>query len=54
LVITDVPLAQHSALTDVSFNLNLRPTITLGVSYAGQFANEVEDNVVKGRFTRIF
>jgi fibronectin-binding autotransporter adhesin len=41
LVITGVPLAQDSALTDVSFDLNLRPTIMLGVSYAGQFANEV-------------
>jgi uncharacterized protein with beta-barrel porin domain len=34
--------------------LPVRPTITLGVAYAGQFANEVQDNAVKGRFTWIF
>lgn len=52
--VTGVPLAQNSALIDVGLDLNLRPTITLGVSYAGQFANDLQDNAVKGRFTWLF
>jgi outer membrane autotransporter protein len=53
-VITGASLAQDSALIDVGFDLNLRPTVTLGASYAGQFANQLQDNAVKGRFTWIF
>ncbi len=53
-LVTGVPLAQNSALIDVGLDLNLRPTITVGVSYAGQFANDLQDNAVKGRFTWIF
>jgi uncharacterized protein with beta-barrel porin domain len=53
-VITGVPLAQDSGLIDVDFDLNLRQTIALGLSYAGQFANQLQDNAVKGRFTWIF
>ena len=29
-------------------------TLTLGVSYAGQFANDLQDNAVKGRLTWLF
>ena len=49
--VTGVPLAQNSALIDVGLDLNLSPAMTLGVSYAGQFANDLQDNAVKGRFT---
>jgi outer membrane autotransporter protein len=52
--ITGVPLAQNSALIDVGLDLNLDPTLTLGVSYAAQFANDLQDNAVKGRFTWVF
>jgi outer membrane autotransporter protein len=53
-VVAGMPLAQNSALIDAGFDLNLRPSITLGVSYAGQFANELQDNAVNGRFTWLF
>jgi len=53
-VITGVPLASDSALIDIGLDLNLDSNITLGVSYAGQFASEVQDNAVKGRFTWLF
>jgi outer membrane autotransporter protein len=52
--VTGVPLARNSALIDVGFDLNLDPTLTLGVSYTGQFANDLQDNAVKGRFTWVF
>jgi uncharacterized protein with beta-barrel porin domain len=40
--VTGVSLAQDSALIDVGFDLNLNSTITLGVSYAGQFAKDLQ------------
>ena len=52
--VAGVPVAQNSALIDVGLDLNLDPTITLGLSYAGQFANDLQDNAVKGRFTWLF
>jgi outer membrane autotransporter protein len=52
--ITGVPLAQNSALIDLGLDFNLDQTIMIGFSYAGQFANGVQDNAVKGRFTWLF
>ena len=49
-----VPLAQNSALIDVGLDINLDPTLTLGVSYAGQSASGLKDNAVKGRLTWLF
>jgi outer membrane autotransporter protein len=49
-----VPLAEDTALVEAGLDLNLNPTATLGVSYSGQFASDVEDNAVKGRFTWLF
>ncbi len=49
-----VPLAKNSLLVEAGLDLNLSPTATLGVSYSGQLASEVEDNAVKGRFTWLF
>jgi len=46
--------AEDSALIEAGLDLNLSPTATLGISYSGQFASEVEDNAVKGRFTWLF
>jgi outer membrane autotransporter protein len=53
-VVAGVPLAQDSTLIDAGFDLNLRPAVTLGVSYSGQFANSLQDNAVNGRFTWLF
>jgi outer membrane autotransporter protein len=49
--VTGVPLAEDSLLVEAGLDLNLSPTATLGVSYSGQFANDLQDNAVKGRFT---
>jgi uncharacterized protein with beta-barrel porin domain len=43
-----------SGLIDIGLDLNLDPAITLGLSYAGQVANDLQDNAVKGRFTWLF
>lgn len=52
--VVGVPLAQNSALIDLGLDVNLDPTLTLGLSYAGQFANDLQDNAVKGRFNWLF
>ena len=49
-----VPIAQNSALINVGVDFNFSPTATLGISYAGQFASNLEDNAFRGRFTWIF
>jgi hypothetical protein len=46
-----VPLAEDSALIDASLDLTLGPRTTAGVSYSGQFGDDVQDDAVKGRFT---
>ena len=52
--ITGVPLAENSLLGRSRTRFNLSPTATLGVSYSGQFASDLTDNAVKGRFTWVF
>ncbi len=52
--VTGVPLAKNSALIEAGLDLNLTPTMTLGVSYSGQLAEDLVDNAVKGRFTWLF
>jgi outer membrane autotransporter protein len=52
--VTGVPLAQNSLLVEAGLDLSLSPTATVGVSYSGQFASELQDNAVKGRFTWLF
>jgi outer membrane autotransporter protein len=49
-----VPLAQDTALIDAGFDLALGPNTTAGVSYSGQFGDNVSDNAVKGRVTWLF
>jgi uncharacterized protein with beta-barrel porin domain len=49
-----VTLADNSLLVEAGLDLNLSSTATLGVSYSGQFASDLTDNAVKGRFTWIF
>jgi uncharacterized protein with beta-barrel porin domain len=52
--VTGVPLARNSALIDAGLDFNLDPTIVRGFSYAGQFANDLQDNAVQGRLTWLF
>jgi uncharacterized protein with beta-barrel porin domain len=49
-----VPLAQDSALLDAGLDFAVTEKITAGVSYSGQYADDVSDNAVKGRFTWLF
>jgi outer membrane autotransporter protein len=48
--IAGVPIAQDSALLDAGVDLRIMPQATLGISYLGQLANNVEDHAVKGKF----
>jgi uncharacterized protein with beta-barrel porin domain len=47
-------LVQNNALVDVGFDLYFSPTASIGMSYAGQFANTLLDNSIRGRFTCVF
>ncbi len=49
-----VPLAQDSALLDAGLDFAVTEKITAGISYSGQYADDVSDNAVKGRFTWLF
>ena len=49
-----LPLARDSALVDIGLALELAQGISLGASYSGQFANELQDNAVQGRFSWLF
>ena len=46
--------ATREDAAEAGFDLNLSPAATLGVSYSGQFASDLTDNAVKGRFTWLF
>jgi outer membrane autotransporter protein len=52
--VTGVPLAQDSLLVEAGLDFNLGPNATLGVSYSGQLASDLQDNAVKGRLTWLF
>jgi outer membrane autotransporter protein len=49
-----VPIEQNSAFINVGVDLNFSPIATLGVSYAGQFASNLENNAFTGRFKWLF
>ncbi|MDJ0513607.1 MAG: autotransporter domain-containing protein [Methyloceanibacter sp.] len=49
-----VPLAEDSALLDAGLDLAISDRLSAGVSYQGQYADNVSDNAVKGRFTWLF
>ncbi|MFO0990795.1 MAG: autotransporter domain-containing protein [Hyphomicrobiales bacterium] len=51
---TGLPIVRDSALIDVGLAIELSPGMTLGASYAGQFANDLQDNAVQGRLTWAF
>jgi outer membrane autotransporter protein len=48
--ITGVPIARDSALVEAGLDLAIAPDATMGVSYQGQIASDVEDHGIKGRF----
>ena len=49
-----VPLAKDSALLDAGLVFALSDRLSAGVSYQGQYADNLEDNAVKGRLTWLF
>ena len=49
--ISGVPLARNSALIEAGLDLALGVDATLGVSYSGQLAGDLQDNGVQGRLT---
>ena len=51
---TGLPVARDSALIDVGLALELARGVTLGASYAGQFASDLQDNAVQGRLSWAF
>jgi outer membrane autotransporter protein len=52
--IAGVPLAEDSVLLDTGLDFALGARSTAGVSYSGQFGDDITDNAVKGRFTWLF
>jgi uncharacterized protein with beta-barrel porin domain len=44
-------LANDSLLIEPGLDFTLGPNATLGVSYSGQLASDLQDNAVKGRLT---
>jgi outer membrane autotransporter protein len=48
--VTGVPLAEDSLLLEGGLDLNVSDNTTLGVSYTGQLADDVQENAVTGRF----
>jgi outer membrane autotransporter protein len=47
-------LAQDGLLIEAGVDFNLGPNATLGVSYSGQLASDLQDNAVKGHLTWLF
>ena len=39
---------------EAGFDVNLGPNTTVGISYAGQFADDLQDDAIKGRVTWLF
>ena len=52
--IDGVPLAEDSALLDAGLDFAFGENATAGISYTGQFGDNVTDNGVKGRVTWLF
>lgn len=49
MTIAGVPLARDAALIEAGLDISLSPSATLGVSYTGEIASDVEDHGVTGR-----
>lgn len=48
--VAGVPIAQDALLAEAGLDLVLSPNASIGVSYAGQIADNVQDHSAKGRF----
>ena len=44
------PAARDAALAEAGLDFKVTPRATLGVSYIGQLATDVQDHAVKGKF----
>lgn len=51
MTISGVPLARDAALIDAGLDVSLSPSATLGISYTGEIASDVEDHGVSGRLS---
>ena len=51
LVIAGVPIARDSLLTEAGLDLAIGRNTTLGLSYVGQLARNVQDHAAKGKFS---
>ena len=49
--ISSVPIARDSLLAEAGLDLAINRNATIGVSYVGQIANNVQDHAAKGRFS---
>gem|GEM_PF-723653 len=50
-VVAGVPIARDSLLAEAGLDLAIGRSATLGVSYAGQLARNVQDHAAKGKFS---
>jgi autotransporter-associated beta strand protein len=50
-VIAGAPIARDSALAEAGLDLAIGRNATIGISYVGQIANNVQDHAAKGRFS---
>ena len=50
-VVAGVPIARDSLLAEAGLDLHIGRSATLGVSYVGQLARNVEDHAAKGNFS---
>jgi outer membrane autotransporter protein len=48
--VSGVPIARDSALVEAGIDMALAPDATLGVSYQGQLAGDIEDHGIRGNF----
>jgi subtilase-type serine protease len=49
--ISGAPIARDAALAEAGLDLALNSHATIGVSYVGQIASNVQDHAAKGRFS---
>ena len=49
--ISGVPIARDSLLAEAGLDLAIGRNATIGVSYTGQLANNVQDHAAKGKFS---
>ena len=50
-VIAGAPIARDSLLSEAGLDLAIGRNATLGVSYVGQLAHNVQDHAAKGKFS---